>query len=65
MTTDLGLDLVVEQWGDDVGVADASGHRAALVGALVEGGVHLLGVAVDLAAATELVERSGPVVLWD
>lgn len=65
LAADLGLDLVVEQWGDDVGVADASGHRAALVGALVEGGVHLLGVAVDLAAATELVERSGPVVLWD
>ena len=60
----MDLDVVVEQWGDDVPAGDPSRHRADLVGALAEGGTHLLGVAVDLASAAELIEIAGPVDLW-
>lgn len=64
LASELSLPVVVEQWGDDVAMGDASRHRAELVGALTDGGVHLQGVAVDLAAAAELVELAGPVMLW-
>lgn len=64
LAAELGLPVVVEQWGDDVAMGDPSRHRADLVGGLSDRGVHLLGVAVDLAAGAELVELAGPVVLW-
>lgn len=64
LASSMDLAVVVEQWGDDVAMGDASRHRADLVGALADGGTHLLGVAVDLAAAAELVDIAGPVELW-
>lgn len=60
----MGVAVVVESWGEDTPVGDPSRHRAALVGALADGTTHLLPVAVDLAAAAELVDIAGPVDLW-
>ena len=60
----LDLGIVVEQWGDDVDGGDPSQHRANLVAAMSDSGVSITGVAVDLAAAAELVDLAGPVVAW-
>ena len=60
----LDLGIVVEQWGDDVDGGDPSQHRANLVAAMSDSGVSVTGVAVDLAAAAELVDLAGPVVAW-
>ena len=60
----LDLGIVVEQWGDDVNSGDPSQHRANLVAAMSDSGLSVTGVAVDLAAAAELVDLAGPVVAW-
>jgi hypothetical protein len=60
----LDLGIVVEQWGDDVVGGDPSQHRANLVAAMSDSGISVTGVAVDLAAAAELVDLAGPVVAW-
>ena len=60
----LDLGIVVEQWGDDVDGGEPSQHRSNLVAAMNDSGVSVTGVAVDLAAAAELVELAGPVVAW-
>jgi len=54
----------VERWGDDVVTGDPSRHRADIVAAMVDPGVTVTSVAVDLAAAGELVDLFGPVVAW-
>ncbi len=61
-----GLDLpvTVERWGDDVVTGDPSRHRADIVAAMIDPGVTVTSVAVDLAAAGELVDLLGPVVAW-
>ena len=60
----LNLAIVVEHWGDDVDGGEPSQHRSNLVAAMNDSGVSVTGVAVDLAAAAELVELAGPVVAW-
>lgn len=64
LAVDFDLDLVVEQWGDDVDAEGPALHRAGIVNGLAGGGVQLTGIAVDLAAAAELVELAGSVVAW-
>jgi len=60
----LDLPITVERWGDDVVTGDPSRHRADIVAAMVDPGVTVTSVAVDLAAAGELVDLFGPVVAW-
>jgi thiamine pyrophosphate-dependent acetolactate synthase large subunit-like protein len=61
----LGLDLVVEQWGDAGEVASPEDHRAQLAAALSSPGVHVLDVPVDFGPATEqLVAAAGPLAAW-
>lgn len=64
LATALDLHVVVEHWGDDVETGDPSRHRSNLVAAMSDPGVSVTGVAVDLAAAAEMVELAGPVVAW-
>ena len=61
----LGLDLVVEQWGDAGSLHSPEDHREQLRAALEKPGVHLVDVPVDLGPATEqLVEAAGPLAAW-
>ncbi len=61
----LGLDLVVEQWGDAGALTSPEHHRAQLTAALASPGVHVLDVPVDFGPATEqLVAAAGPLAAW-
>lgn len=64
LAASMGIGVIVEHWGDDVAPIEPAAHRATLVAALADSGVSVNGLAVDLSAATELVELAGPIVAW-
>ena len=60
----LGLSFVVEVWGDEGDVVDASEHQERAAAALATPGVTVVRVPIDWSATARLTAAAGPLVAW-
>ncbi len=60
----LGLSFVVEVWGDEGDVVDATEHQERAAAALATPGVTVVRVPIDWSATAQLTAAAGPLVAW-